>query len=273
MRHFLLSFAASTLLASSAFADADRAERLIGATRLADVISVMRQEGLQHAEAIEQGSFPGQGGLAWRAEAERIHDVGRAMEDMRTSLSESLADDQIEPVIAFFETELGAKIISAEISAREAMLADEVDEMAEDALAEMRARDDNRLDAIARFIQANDLIEANVVGGLNSNFAFFRGLADGGAYETEMTDSQMLAEVWSQEEELRQGSEDWLFSYLSLAYSALADDELEAYIEISETKAGSVFNRAIFAAFDVLFTRTSYELGLAAGRFMNAEDA
>ena len=101
MRHFLLSFAAATLVASSAFADADRAERLIGATRLADVITVMRQEGLQHAEAIEQGSFPGQGGLAWRAEAERIHDVGRAMEDMRTSLSESLTDDQIEPVIAF----------------------------------------------------------------------------------------------------------------------------------------------------------------------------
>ena len=273
MRHLLFSLVAATLLASSAFADVDRAERLIDATRLAEVLTVMRQEGVQHAQAIEQGSFPGQGGLAWSVEAERIHDVDRAMQDMRTSLSTSLPDDEIEPVIAFFETELGAKIISAEISAREAMLADEVDEMADDALAEMRARDDPRLDALTRFIQANDLIEANVVGGLNSNFAFFRGLVDGGAYETEMTDAQILAEVWSQEEELREGSEEWLFSYLGLAYSALEDDELEAYIEISESKAGSVFNRAIFAAFDVLFTRTSYELGLAAGRFMNAEDA
>ena len=273
MRHFLISLVAATLLPISASADANRAERLIEATRLAEVLDVMRDEGLEHAEAIELGSFPGQGGLAWRVEAERIHDVDRAMKDMRTSLSASLIDDEIDPVIAFFETDLGSKIISAEISAREAMLSDEVDEMAEDALAEMRARDDPRLDALARFIVANDLIESNVVGGLNSNFAFFRGLVDGGAYETEMTESQMLSEVWSQEEDLRQGSEEWLFSYLGLAYSALDDDELEAYIEISQTKAGSVFNRAIFAAFDVLFTRTSYELGVAAARFMNAEDA
>ncbi|MFT4619439.1 MAG: hypothetical protein ACI90Y_000752, partial [Polaromonas sp.] len=71
----------------------------------------------------------------------------------------------------------------------------------------------------------------------------------------------------------RISSEEWLLSYLGLAYSALNDAELEAYIEMSDTEAGGAFNRAVFEAFDVLFNRTSYELGKAAARFMTAEDA
>ena len=273
MRPFLYTLAALSVLPGPVLADADSVDRLIDATRMVEVLSVMREEGLQHAAAIERDSFPGQGGVAWTLEAERIHDLERALTDMRNSMMETIDEDGIAPITTFFESELGVKIISAEISAREAMLDDEVDTIADDALAEMRASDDPRLDALQRFIDANDLVESNVVGGLNSNFAFFRGLADSGAYEGELTQQQMLAQVWGQEEELRSGSEEWLLSYLGLAYSALEDDELEAYIAISETPSGALFNRIIFTAFDALFTRSSYELGLAAGRFVNAEDA
>jgi hypothetical protein len=42
------------------------------------------------------------------------------------------------------------------------------------------------------FIEANDLVERNVSGALNSNFAFYRGLSDGGAFEVEIPEELML---------------------------------------------------------------------------------
>ncbi len=275
MRRPVLAFLFAVLLPVAALAQTaqERTDRLIEVTRLVEILQVMREEGLAYAQTMETDMFPGQGGAAWMAEAERIHDLDRALADMRPQLETVLADDRIDPALAFFADPLGQKIIAAELSARAAMLDDDVDAVAEATIEDMRAENDPRLDQLARFIAANDLLESNVVGGLNSNFAFYRGLADGGAFERELPESQMLAEVWAQEPELRADSESWLYSYLGLAYSALTDAELDAYIEISETEAGGVFNRAVFAAFDALFNRTSYELGLAAARFMTAEDA
>ena len=37
---------------------------------------------------------------------------------------------------------------------------------------------------VPEFAEANDLIELNVVGALNSNLAFYRGMADGAADPT-----------------------------------------------------------------------------------------
>jgi hypothetical protein len=273
MRAFIMVAAMALVIPFQAVGDPARADRLIDVTRLTEVLGVMREEGLSYAESLEADLFPGQGGRAWMGEADRIHALERSLADMRGSLTETLGKDTIDPAIAFFASPLGQKIVAAELSARAAMLDEEVDAIASEALAEKIAENDPRLDALRRFVDVNDLIESNVVGGLNSNLAFYRGLVDGGAFEGDITESQMLAEVWEQEADLRISSEEWLLSYLGLAYSALNDAELEAYIEMSDTEAGGAFNRAIFEAFDVLFNRTSYELGKAAARFMTAEDA
>ena len=273
MRAVLLAATMALALPFQAVADPARVDSLIDATRLTEVLGVMREEGLSYAESLEADLFAGQGGRAWMGEADRIHALDRSLADMRGSLTETLIEDTIDPAIAFFASPLGQKIVAAELSARAAMLDKEVDAIASEVSAEKIAANDPRIDALRRFIEANDLIESNVVGGLNSNFAFYRGLVDGGAFEGDITESQMLAEVWEQEAALRVSSEEWLLSYLGLAYSALNDAELEAYIEMSDTEAGGAFNRAVFEAFDVLFTRTSYELGKAAARFMTAEDA
>ncbi len=245
MRAVILAATLAIALPFQAFADAARVDRLIEATRLTDVLGVMRAEGLSYAEGLEADLFPGQGGRAWMGEADRIHALDRSIADMRGALEGSLVEDTIDPAIDFFASELGQKIVAAEISAREAMLDDDVDAIASEVLAEKLAENDPRIDMLRRFIEVNDLIESNVVGGLNSNLAFYRGLVDGGAFEGDITETQMLAEVWEQEAELRVSSEEWLLSYLGLAYSALSDAELEAYIDISDTGAGGAFNRAL----------------------------
>jgi hypothetical protein len=121
--------------------------------------------------------------------------------------------------------------------------------------------EDPRIDLLTDFIETNDLVERNVSGALNSNFAFYRGLSDGGAFEVEIPEELMLAEVWGQEPELRRDTIEWLYSFQLSAYSGLEDADIEAYTAFSATDAGAALNAALFAAFDTVFNQLSYELG------------
>jgi len=249
----------------TARADTEQAERLLSLTRLPEILEIMKEEGLGHAEALETEMFPGNGGPAWAARVSRIYDADRAAEEMRAALAEGIAGadpDALAPVEAFFASDLGQKIAAGEVAARSAF--------PEEAVASLP---DSRRELLDRFITANDLVEANVVGGLNSDFAFYRGLDAGGAFQGEMSEGEMLSEVWAREPEIRANTTEWLYAYLGLAYSDLSDEEFARYVELSETPAGQVFNAALFEGYDDLFVRISYELGLAAAFFLNVEDA
>ena len=127
-------------------------------------------------------------------------------------------------------------------------------------------------DLVTQFIDANDLIETNVVGAMNSNYAFYQGLLAGGAFPYELTEEQVLADVWGQEPEIRQNTTEWLYSFFILAYQPLPQEDLETYIAFSETEAGAALNDALFAAFDGMFEDISQALGLAASRYMGGQD-
>jgi len=256
-----------------ALADMLRVDRLVAATRLTEILTIMSAEGVAYGETLETDMFPGEGGATWTEEVERIHDTDRAVEEMRLAFDARLGSDAVDPLLDFYETPLGRRIVDGEVIAREALLDEEADATAKEMLADMIQSDSPRLGLLREFVEVNDLIESNVVGGLNSNFAFYRGLENGGAFRTTITEGQMLSEVWEQESEMRVETEEWLLSYLGLAYAGLTDDELRTYIEISGTDAGDSFNAALFAAFDVLFSRVSYELGQAAARYIAADDA
>ena len=78
-------------------------------------------------------------------------------------------------MIAFFEGPLGRRVVELELSARRALLDEDVEAASRTALEARRADDDPLLDRLEAFISVNDLIESNVVGALNSNIAFYRG--------------------------------------------------------------------------------------------------
>jgi hypothetical protein len=82
----------------------------------------------------------------------------------------------------------------------------------------------------------------------------------------------MLSEVWAQEAQVRSDAEDWVYPFLALAHEPLSDDDLNAYIAYSETESGQILNGAMFAAFDVVFTGISEQLGAAAARLIMGQD-
>ncbi|TCO72541.1 DUF2059 domain-containing protein [Rhodovulum euryhalinum] len=247
-------------------------DALMRALALDDLVAIVREEGLGYGVEIEDEMFPGRGGDRWDAAVAQIYDGGRIGTELRDTLAGELSGADLGPLVEFFGSETGARIVSLELSARRALLDDEVEKGSLERLEEMQADGDPRLDLIERFVEANNLIEANVAGALNSNYAFYTGLADGRAFDFEMTEEQMLEDVWGQEPEIRDETREWLFSYLAMAYAPLSDETLEEYIALSETPEGAALNAALFAGFDVAFTRISRELGLAAATFIAGQD-
>ena len=239
-----------------------------------EIISVLREEGVAYGRTLEEDMFPGAGGPGWDAAVEGIYDEARMRSAFEEGLTRELAraPDGIAAMQTFFGSDLGQTVLKLEIEARRTLLDKSAEEAAKLAWEDLTASDDPRVALLERFAAANDLVESNVMGALNANLAFYQGMQEGGAFGGEMTEDQMLADVWGQEEQVRQQVRDWLFPYLALAYGPLSDEELEAYIAYSETPEGQQLNSALFVAFDGVFSPVSKALGLAVAREMQGQD-
>jgi len=247
-------------------------DTLFRALGLPEIIEIMREEGISYGTDLKAELFGGRGGSRWNAMVEDIYDTTRMQTAVRNRMDTELAADDLAPMIDFFASERGQRIIALEVSARRALLDAGVEDASKDALAAMIADDDARLTLLREFSDASDLVENNVVGALNSNYAFFKGLVDGGAFPGVMSQEEILADVWNQEAAIRADTEEWLFSYLALAYQPLSDDELKTYTAFFQTDAGVSLNRAIFAAFDEMFVMVSLALGQGAAQFMAGQE-
>lgn len=248
------------------------AERLAAALDLPGVLEVMRQEGLDYGRDLAAEMLNGRGGPGWQAALDETYDVARLSATVLPVFSAALDGHDTAAMEAFFDAPAGRRIVALEIGARRAFLEEAVEEAAKLRVAEMEMSADPRLDRIDAFIAAGDLIEANVTGGLNSSLAFWRGLSDGGFPSRDMPEEDMLAQVWSQEPEIRAETTEWLRAYLGLAYEPLPDADLEAYIAFSRSPPGQALNRALFAAFDRMFADVSYRLGREVARGLAGQE-
>lgn len=238
------------------------------------LIAVMSAEGRANGGDMAADIFAGQGGDAWQGVVDRVYDTAHLRRLFDTGLNRALAGDTatISAMTEFFGSDLGQRVLRLEVSARRALLEEATVEAASTAWEKLQSSDKPRAAQIERFVRANDLIDSNVVGSLNANFAFYRGLADGGAFDPPMAEQDMLAEVWAQEADVRADTIDWLYPFLALAYQPLTNSELDRYIAFSESPGGGKANVAIFQAFDSMFVAISKELGRSAARLMAGQD-
>ena len=239
-----------------------------------DVLDVLRAEGLDYGLTLRDELFSGADTARWQGLVELIYDPARMRRQFDEVLARELAGDPevLAQIAAFFEAPLGQTLLGLELEARRTLLDEAAEEAAQVVVADMVAERAPRMDQLRRFAEVNDLVEANVTGALNANLAFYRGMADEGAFGGEMSEEQMLSEVWGQEAEIRSETEGWLFPFLNLAYQPVSDADLEAYIAFSETVAGQRLNAAMFAAFDRIFLTISRDLGRAAARQIAGQD-
>lgn len=250
--------------AASAASRAELAE-LHGALNTDALMQILSEEGLAQTEELRENMFPGRGGAGWTSVVQRIYAPERLGETFRSAFDAALADSDVAPLLEFYAGETGARVAQLELEARRAIMADEVEDAARGAWESIKDDDTPRTDLLREFAEVNDLVERNVMGALNSNLAFYKGLEAGGGFE--MTESEMLSEVWSQAEDIRADTTGWVFGYMTFAYEPLSDADLRAYVEMSASDPGRDLNRALFAGFDAVFEEVSFALGQVTARF------
>lgn len=246
-------------------------DRYLKALNMDVVFDILKKEGVAAGvEMANDGAIVSS--PAWIARLERIYDADEMEQQFRLALERDTELAASEEALTFFESDLGQRIVQIEIDARKALGEDGVEDAARERADALRGDDPELFLMITKFIKVNDLIDSNVSGALNSNLAFYRGMASNPDYEGAMPESFMLSTVWEQEPEIRGEMEDWTLNFSTLAYSALSQDEFQRYIDVSETPAGQRLNTALFAGFDKVFESQSYELGRATAEFMQGED-
>ncbi|MEM6305465.1 MAG: DUF2059 domain-containing protein [Pseudomonadota bacterium] len=257
------------LLALPAWADA-RLTVAVDVLQLREAAAILRDEGLAHAEDLNQEMLGGSGGTGWQVQVTAIYDPERMVELVRAALGDVLEPDELEAVIAFYASDLGTKIVSLENSARVAMGAQDVEDAARARLAELEGTDNARLAMVRALEASGDMINRNVTSAMNSNFQFLRGMADGDGVQ--MSEEEMLSQVAGDIDEITEDTRGWLLSYFLLAYHPLSDAELQTYIDFLNTPAGDALNRAYFEGFGQAFEDISYGLGRAIALNMVAEE-
>lgn len=243
---------------------------LLKALGVPQIIEIMRDEGIEYGDTLAADMIPGGGTENWSSTVARIYDEDRMLATVEEVFSAEFGDTDPAALLEFFESETGQQIVSLELSARNAMREDEIEDAARAAFNDLDGTTSGPLAAISEFVATNDLVEANLVGALNANYMFYLGLVDGGALR--MSESEILTEVWSSEEETRADTREWVYAFLLMAYRPLADGVVEEYTELSRTDAGRALNRALFAGFNRMYDDISYALGMAVARQMQVQE-
>ena len=261
----------AVLLAAPAIVLASEASnKLLDALGTSEMIALMRDEGVDYGDEIGDEMLPAGATTAWKTQVSRIYDTGKMRASVEQHFAAALEGVDLEPLQSFFDTEGGKQIVALELSARAALMDDAIEAAAKEQFRMYERANDDAFVLVDEFVEAGDLLEANVVGALNSNIMFYRGLVEGGVFK--MSENEIIADVWSQETETRSETRDWLYAFLIMAYAPLEPGQLEAYTELSKTPEGIALTRALFAGFDTMYADISYALGLAAAREMSAEE-
>lgn len=242
-------------------------ERLWNTMDLESLMPILRDEAVAEAEDMQAELFKRGGTGGWLDQVARIHDPDRLESLFREGLEDARENadrGRIEDALTFYRSDLGRRLVGLENSARRTMLDADAEAAAREALSAAAARDDPRVARIRRLIDEAQLIGPNVAGGMNAAMAFSEGFAEGEGFDMPMNAERMLRDTWRQEEEIRAQTTEWMESYLLLAYSPLSDADLDRYIVFAGSAGGKALSGLMFAGFDAVFRKTSYELGLAA---------
>lgn len=284
MRALLLALLLPAMLLTTGAAKAEepaareRVEALLDLMEIDQIITIMRAEGLTYGADLGADMLRGGGGAAWDMQVARIYDVEWMRAMVRDRFVEAFGQADPAPLIAFFESDTGREVVRLEVAARRAFMDKTVEESAREAFravaADLEANSprglDPHLSAIDAYVTANDLVGFNVMGAMNANRLFFRGLVEGGAME--MTDADIMSDIRAQYAQTEAETREWVYAFLMLAYAPLEAGQISDLADLSQTPHGRALNSALFDSFDRMYGAVSQALGAAmAGQMLSEE--
>lgn len=261
----LTAFVAIFVLAMPVKAE-EKVERLMDALQVDEVIDILRNEGHNLGQDLQQAFLENQGGQVFLDQVDRIYDAKSMRGHIVQVFEETLTDSHLDRAILFFESDLGKTITSLELSARVALSDEAIEEMANNAYVEWD-RNAQFYRLVDEYIMVNNLIDENVQNALSADFNFFRGMSLGSG-----DDAELLTQLLEQKDDTTESTRTWLYSFFLLAYRPLSDSEMRENIAFSRTETGIAVNTALFESFDLMFDSIYYKLGQAVAQVLQGSD-
>ncbi|RYH03098.1 DUF2059 domain-containing protein [Salipiger sp. IMCC34102] len=250
---------------------AQQIDDLSAALLLPQTVEVMRAEGLAYTDELAEDLFAGAPSAVWREAVDAIFDEAILLDSLLDTLEAEMTDAQIAAATAFYASAPGAEIARLELSAREALLDETVEETTVrdvgDALRDGERQAVRLTDYVARF----GMIEEEVASAMTLSLAFTNGLRDGGALEG-VDEATLLRDLYDRQPEIRREVTERIYAYFWLAYRPLEDDRVAEYIDYLGGAEGQALRAAFFEAFDTVYIRASRQLGLVAASQMRGSD-
>lgn len=274
LRHALFAVCAPwglALWAISAPVSADP-QKIGQMLQLEALFGVLQQEGVTYGADLFEEIMATEADADWRAEVAAIHAPDRLLPEFERAFSSALTGADQQAILDWLASPLGQRVTTLELETRRDLLDPEATERATARLGVADVAGDPRLAAVRRVIAATDLVDENVVGGMNSDLALYRALSAGGAFPYELAEADMLGDIAGQEPAIRADVTSWIESYLFAAYQPLTVAEIDSLAVFGRSGPGQSLFRAEFEAFDKVFAATSGALGAAlAQRMTEAE--
>jgi len=275
MRQFALAVAL-VLVPLVAQAQAGRGtDAVLEALRVERLLAIMQGEAVAASGDLAAAMLPATQAEAWATRVAELNAPARLRPLVSRRFAAAIDAGEIPGIRRFLESPLGQRIVDLELSAREALTEPGIEAAVLERHARLLDEDLARAGLLAEFVRINDLVERNVVGALNSNVAFLRGLGEGAeatGAEVPLDTGDIVAEAWQREPEIRAATQEWVTAFTALAYQPLGDDEFAAYVAFSESSAGQALNEALFAAFDAAFVAVSRDTGRALAEMLATEE-
>ncbi|WP_170324894.1 DUF2059 domain-containing protein [Ruegeria arenilitoris] len=265
MRLFLAS--AALFLWTLPLQAEEKVERLLQALQMDEVIEILRDEGGEMGQVLQETFLDNNGGQVFQKQVDQIYDADRMRSQVVAVFDQSLTDRELDRAILFYESDLGQAIVSLEITARIALADEAIEQMAQDAYKNSD-KDTELYRLVDEFIQINNLIEENVQNSISADYNFFRGMDFGGVLD----DAELLAQLLAQKDSMTEETQTWLYSFFLLAYQPLNDAQIRENIAFSRTETGRAVNAALFESFDQVFDTIYFELGQAVGQVLRGSD-
>ncbi len=267
MRAFLV-FLAACVWAIPVQAGAERLQELYDLMHVRTAVEILAEEGMSYALDSEEVLFQGPASGDWGAALKSVYDPDQLEPIVRSGFEQGLAGADLGPLIAFFDTPTGQKVVALELSARRAFVARDVEQTARETWRQNPTGLAHAA-AISQYIEVNDLIERNVIGSMNANMRFLRAF---NADNMDLSEADILSDIWAEEDRMRADTVEWMNAFLSMAYAPLEADEMQANLDLWQSPSGQALNNALFLGFDRMFEQVSEELGKAAAGILAQQE-
>jgi hypothetical protein len=192
----------------------------------------------------------------------KAYAADRLRAEVQKQLSQSLAERDVNSVLAWLSTDLGQRLTALEEKSGEVS---EYLQRQENTELVMQSVPPQRLQLIKRFTKAIRIGEASAAMAINTTVGITHGASMVSPHMKASEVSEIKRMLGEHKAKLVQLYEEQSITQFAVIYQAVSDQDFKKYIAFAESPAGRRYHAATIQAMDAALTKAATEMGREIG--------